>query len=243
MWESWHGRWAAILYEPHPKHAIRISHFETEEEAAVAYDRVALQRWGPSAERNFPTRTLRPASVAAIRLEQKRKRKSRRASRWEGVSLRARGAGDRPWTAELRVDGERISVGSWATEDEAAVARDRAMLFYRPSAATRSLNLPERAGRLGPADAPALRAECERARKATTSSQFRGVAWAAASGAWRARITVRGELRHLGLYADEREAALAYDAAAAGAFGERAKLNFLSDRGSKPPRGTRPGQR
>jgi hypothetical protein len=235
IWESWHGRWAAILYEPHPKHATRIAHFDDEEEAAVAYDRVALHRWGSTAPRNFPERPLTPASIADIRLEERKRKKSRRASRWEGVSLRSGGAHDRPWTAEIRVADRRLSLGCWAGEEEAGLARDRAILFYLGPNPDVPLNFPELAARLGPADVRTLRAECERARKATTSSQYRGVAWANASGAWRARITVRGELRHLGLFSDERAAAVAYDDAAAIAFGERAVLNFPPDRRSQCP--------
>lgn len=45
----------------------------------------------------------------------------------------------------------------------------------------------------------------------------------------RARITINGEQRHLGTFADEKDAARAYDAASYAQFGEFAFLNFPED--------------
>ena len=227
MWETFYGRWAALLYESQPKHAIRIAHFESEEEAAIAHDRVALHRWGRTAERNFPERDLAPASVENIRREVRAQKKAaKHGSRWEGVSLRVRG--ERPWYAEVTIHGERMSLGSWATEKEAAIARDRAVLFLGGREAI--LNFPAVSKRLGPADPAELRAECERARKATTTSRYRGVVWNPPSHAWRARIGVNGMQIHLGVFDDEGEAAAAYDAAALRYRGANAKLNFPRSR-------------
>jgi hypothetical protein len=117
-------------------------------------------------------------------------------------------------------------VGTWPTEKEAAIGRDRAALFYGRTA---MLNLPTEALRLGPASVETLRAECHRARKATTSSRYRGVVWFVPGLCWRARITVNGELLSLGLFDDEVDAALAYDEAARKFHGERAKPNFSRD--------------
>lgn len=57
------------------------------------------------------------------------------------------------------------------------------------------------------------------------SSRFKGVIWE--KGAWRARITVKGRLRHLGRFVSETEAAFAYDSEAKKHFGEFARLNFV----------------
>ncbi len=60
----------------------------------------------------------------------------------------------------------------------------------------------------------------------TGTSQYKGVHWSRAARAWIAKITVNRKQRHLGCYADEAEAARAYDAAARAAWGDYARLNF-----------------
>lgn len=59
-----------------------------------------------------------------------------------------------------------------------------------------------------------------------TSSRFKGVSWHKAAGKWRAAIIVNRRKRHLGLFADEAEAARVYDVAALEAWGSFARLNF-----------------
>jgi len=63
-------------------------------------------------------------------------------------------------------------------------------------------------------------------KKTRGTSRYKGVSWDAGRRRWRAHITIRDELKFLGRYDDEREAALAYDAAARAAFGIFALCNF-----------------
>jgi hypothetical protein len=63
-------------------------------------------------------------------------------------------------------------------------------------------------------------------RRPAGSRLYKGTCWLPKEGRWRARITVNGQDRYLGRFASEAEAALAYDRAAAEAFGEFAYLNF-----------------
>jgi hypothetical protein len=68
-----------------------------------------------------------------------------------------------------------------------------------------------------------------------SASPFKGVVWHR-SKRWRAIINVDGRRTSLGLFKDEKSAAIAYDAAARTHFGEYAALNF-------PGPGERPGTR
>jgi len=62
--------------------------------------------------------------------------------------------------------------------------------------------------------------------QAARSSRFKGVCWNKWSQRWMAQINVDGRQRHLGRFADEVDAARAYDAAALETWGEFAHLNF-----------------
>lgn len=58
------------------------------------------------------------------------------------------------------------------------------------------------------------------------TSRFKGVSWDRSRGKWQAQIRVEGRCRNLGRFDDEVSAAKAYDAAAATAWAEYARLNF-----------------
>lgn len=65
------------------------------------------------------------------------------------------------------------------------------------------------------------------ARKAAgKSSELKGVCWVSGRGKWGAYIKTDGKSRYLGLFADEADAARAYDSAARAAWGEFALCNF-----------------
>lgn len=57
-------------------------------------------------------------------------------------------------------------------------------------------------------------------------SQYKGVSLHNQTGRWQVHITINGKVTHVGIFADEIEAALAYDKAAKKHFGEFARLNF-----------------
>jgi hypothetical protein len=65
-------------------------------------------------------------------------------------------------------------------------------------------------------------------RRATYTSQYKGVFWDAARNKWQAQIAAPegGRRRSLGRFATDLEAARAYDAAALAQWGEFARLNF-----------------
>jgi hypothetical protein len=66
-------------------------------------------------------------------------------------------------------------------------------------------------------------------RKGGATSRYKGVSWHRRGGKWQACVQVGGKGRHLGHFADERAAALAYDRAAVEHFGEFARPNFPDD--------------
>jgi hypothetical protein len=73
---------------------------------------------------------------------------------------------------------------------------------------------------------PATRSQNQQNRRSRTgTSSFKGVHWVTAARRWRAAICINGTTRHLGHFASEEEAALAYNAAALQAFGAYACLN------------------
>jgi len=65
-----------------------------------------------------------------------------------------------------------------------------------------------------------------RKRQAGGSSRYKGVHKSV--GKWRAMIGYDGKLYHLGYFADEEDAAKAYNEAASERFGEFARLNVIS---------------
>jgi hypothetical protein len=58
-----------------------------------------------------------------------------------------------------------------------------------------------------------------------SSSRYKGVQWSTRGRKWSAVINVAGRRRYLGLFVDEEEAALAYNAAVLEAYGDYAWLN------------------
>jgi AP2-like factor (ANT lineage) len=59
------ANWSATLYDPQTKRGQYIGSYASEEDAARAYDRAAVQAHGPGAERNFP-----PASTDTNRVSE-----------------------------------------------------------------------------------------------------------------------------------------------------------------------------
>jgi hypothetical protein len=60
-----------------------------------------------------------------------------------------------------------------------------------------------------------------------SKSKYKGVSLSPPSPNWRATITINGRMKHLGYFAKEEDAALAYNEAAANHHGEFARLNIL----------------
>jgi len=67
-----------------------------------------------------------------------------------------------------------------------------------------------------------------RRKRSSTRSRYKGIRWHKRDQRWQAVIYARGHSHHLGNFATERAAALAYNAAARRLHGEFASLNDVS---------------
>ncbi|HVV48973.1 MAG TPA: AP2 domain-containing protein [Polyangia bacterium] len=199
--------------------------WSTELEAAQAYDRAALHYRGPDAPRNFPRRRLVPADASALQNEARQLSKLSATSRFRGVD-----AASPWWRAQIHAGDDRIHLGHWRSEKEAAEAHDRAAVFLR--ADRTHLNFPRR--RLAPASPADLRTAARDSRASDTlTSRYRGVFLVARDSwrPWTAQIGVPGRRRmHLGTWATEKDAARAYDRAARYYLGDAPVLNFPRER-------------
>ena len=147
--------------------------------------------------------------------------------RYRGVSW-SKQAGR--WHVSIKAAGRTHFVGSFENDREAAIAYDRVARELHGERAV--LNLPHVAS--GKATPSAIKAERASRFKRETSSKYRGVTWSKHFDAWIAQIAHANEHHRIGQFDDEREAARAYDRAAAALHGRKAKLNFPNDRSLVP---------
>jgi hypothetical protein len=235
----WYERdrlWKASIH--YNRRIYQLGRFQTERQAAIAYDRVARRYLGDKALLNFPSAKLEPATIEEVRPKRVRRRVryNREAEGLFGVQLR--NAESKGWISTAGVNSRHYHLGSWKTPRLAALAHDRALLHYVGESA-RNLNFPEEARRLGPADARTLRALARRQFKEQTTSRFRGVWWTENKQVWLARIMVDRRIQSLGPFDDEISAARAYDSVARRLLGDKARLNFHPRTGEELL-GTRP---
>lgn len=225
-WDYAVERWTTTVSDSgRPRYLAR---FSDERAAAEAYDRVMRYLHRNRDEQpllKFPGEQLRPTSIDEMRREARARVKRAKKSLYHGVT-RKRGGARHPWRAYIDRPGSHgtrlLELGTWATAEEAAIAHDRAMLFYygrRPQ----QLNFPRRT--LAAADARTLRAKARRKFKAHSRSRFHGVQ-PFPSGRWYAQITHHEQWHYLGSFDEEEAAARAYDRAALRLQGRNAKLNF-----------------
>ena len=203
----------------------RLGSWTSAEEAAEAYDRAVLMYRGEKAGRNFPKRRLRPADAAQLRSEAHQAYKARTSSKHYGVVRTIRG-----WSSVV----SDHFLGCWQSEEKAAEACDRAMLFF--GGPTERLNFPSR--RLAPASPSDLRLEDRRDRKKSSNahtSHYLGVSYNPANGSrpWQVTLLSGHKRLTLGHWESETDAARVHDRAARYYMPGKLPLNFPDE--NDPP--------
>ncbi|KAG1672574.1 hypothetical protein FOA52_010675 [Chlamydomonas sp. UWO 241] len=194
------------LTDPQTKRARYVGCYATEEDAARAYDRAAVQAHGPGAKRNVPGETM----------SEPPERMQRGSSRFHGVSwLKTSSA----WKVQLKdPQTKRVRhIGSFASEEDAARAYDCAAVQACGPGAKR--NFPGEAISKPPVSKGEERLQ---------SSSYIGVSWDKSSSSLHVKLYEPStkRQRHIGSFSSEGDAARAHDVAAVQAHGPGAKRNF-----------------
>ena len=150
--------------------------------------------------------------------QRNQRRNSKNTTGHKGVSYdKARGK----YAACIQVDGRQITLGRFDSVDDAVSAYEAAAKRYHGE-----FNYDHSA-----AAVPSLLQDdaLPTATRPQFSSQYRGVSWRKRDAKWVVNIVVDGKLKHVGMYADERDAARAYNAVAIKYHGDNARLNQVSD--------------
>lgn len=119
-WEAGRERWAAVICVVGRK-PIRIAHFDDEEGAAMAYDRVAKHLGKTGGDLNFPRRRLKAASIEEMRKWAWALWKRKTTSRYRGVTFDKRSG---KWKAQITHQGRSFGLGLYDYEEEAARTYD-----------------------------------------------------------------------------------------------------------------------
>jgi len=131
---------------------------DTEEEAARAFDRAAINKSGSNAVTNFGmeeyaselndlARMTQSELVASLRT--KARRHGRQTSQYRGVSLLKQTG---KWHAQINVGGKQLHLGFFASEELAARAYDRAAIYkhgVERAPVTTNFDLTDYAGEMG----------------------------------------------------------------------------------------------
>jgi hypothetical protein len=223
-WAKGKSSWQVELRDPQTKRRRHVGNFASEEDAARAYDGAAVQARGPGSERNFPCETVSelPATVGEVLTGRKRGGGS---SRYIGVFWVEARTSWRVRLTDPQTKRQR-SVGSYASEEDAAKAYDCAAVQAHGSGAKR--NFPGEAI----SEPPVTVGE---EWKLLQSSRYIGVSWQVSSSSFQVYMTdPQKRQRNIGYFASEEDAARAYDSAAVQAHGPGIKRNFPGEAIGEP---------
>ncbi|KAL0050257.1 hypothetical protein WJX82_007522 [Trebouxia sp. C0006] len=213
------------------KSGVSVGYYDTEENAARAYDRAAIGLLGRdncSITTNFPLgdydEEIVPQLIGKTREEVKTTLKNERAkvprrrfssrqrtSRYMGVGSSNR---KNQWQARILVHGKVTHLGYYETEEEAARVYDRVSISLHGEAAQTNFPPGEYQGQDTREYSGLDREDLQRAlgvKPMDKSSKFRGVS--KKKGKWEAKVMVNRKWAYRELFDSEEEAARAYDGA------------------------------
>uniref|UniRef100_A0A7S3QSY1 AP2/ERF domain-containing protein n=1 Tax=Dunaliella tertiolecta TaxID=3047 RepID=A0A7S3QSY1_DUNTE len=133
-WNSACSKWVAVLWDRELKRARHIGSFESEEDAARAYDREAIKMLGSEAGLNFResmTEFLASTGADVSHLSADAANlgpANKGSSQYRGVSWHER---SQRWEVRVWGGGKQHFIGSFTSETEAARAYDKAVLRLR----------------------------------------------------------------------------------------------------------------
>ncbi|KXZ47075.1 hypothetical protein GPECTOR_38g312 [Gonium pectorale] len=128
-WNSACSKWVAVLWDRELKRARHIGSYESEEDAARAYDKEALRMLGPEAGLNFRESAADYlAEIGADGVPEGTHNSNKGSSQYRGVSWHER---SQRWEVRVWGGGKQHFIGSFTEEVEAARAYDRAVLRLR----------------------------------------------------------------------------------------------------------------
>jgi hypothetical protein len=220
-------RWAARIYYGGKKHYIGA--FDTKQEAALAYDRAAREHGGGKRKLNY--NSIEAAEEAAAEAEAEHTlvhgmgaepKKHCQPSGFHGVT-----AHGKYWKARITYGDKRHYLGTFDTEQEAALAYDRAAREHdggKKKLNYNSIEAAEEAATQAEAEHTLVHGMGAEPKKPRQSSGFHGVT--AKGKRWAARIYYGGKKHYIGTFDTRQEAALAYDRAAREHGEGKKKLNF-----------------
>ncbi|KAK9804886.1 hypothetical protein WJX72_010265 [[Myrmecia] bisecta] len=226
------GKWLAQCSSAGKQRYLGI--YSKEEDAARAYDAAAVIFKGPDTPLNFPNdpppKPLSPSTAAA----------------------RATSSAQQQQQQQLQVNGKAESIGYYSDEETAARAYDEAAVRVKGNEAV--LNMPHEHPIVGghvhagfppriPAHPRQHAQQLQRGQSGSqeldgegqahmrfASSQFRGVSWESRHAKWRVELHLgtgaQQQVRFVGYYDNEVEAAHMHDKAVLEAEGPQAVLNF-----------------
>lgn len=214
-----HGTFEVRILRPRTR-PLFVGTWPTEREAAIIQDRVGLYL-GLDRSLNFPkhSRALGPISLEEARqLARPVMKKQDSTSRYVGV-VRSEGG----WKALVSANGHTATVGSFRTERDAAIARDRLALGLH---AGPFLNFPD--SNLTAASAAELRQELRRSTRQKRDMPFIGIQPRPQNRQrpWGARVNISGKLTFLGYWPTAQAAAEAHDRVALHFDRDASLLNF-----------------